>query len=470
MWGLHYNFAAFNTKGASMQQDEENLSRRDLLKVLGASGIALGGVGLSTPTKAEAKSDKAPNIAIIGAGLGGISLSAKLVKELPNAKIKLFDADPILYYQPGFTLIAAGIYNKKDTEYNKKDLIDSKVEWIQENVSAVNPNANNLTTTSGQVYPYDYLVIGTGTINQFEKYQGLTEEFVNDPNTNVTSIYTPDGAVKAQSMMKKAVKEGGKVIFAEPNTPIKCGGANKKINFLLDDLGTTNNTRQKIDMSLYTGGGAMLSSPTHAKMIEQFFIERKMSYFMRNLLVEVDTARNIAVFEKLMPYTENGVQKVAKERFEKPYDYLFVIPPMKTADFITEAGLAITKGHTAGNWVDVDSYTLQHKKYPNIFAIGDCAGIPKGKTGASIRKQYPVIAENLIAHLNNQPLKAKFSGYTACPLLTRYGKAVMVEFDYEGTAPSMPCFGATRESWLNWFVKVYLMKPMVMSGMIHARV
>lgn len=449
-------------------ENKTKLNRRDLLKIMGISTIAVG-AGVSAPTQAKAAPTHAPNIAIIGAGLGGISLSAKLVDDLPNAKITLFDADSTLYYQPGFTLIAAGIYQKSDTAYDKKDLIDSKVQWVKENVASVNPDSNTLVTTSGQEHSYDYLVIATGTTNMFEKYKGLSEEYINDPKTNVTSIYTADGAVKAQGMLKKILKDGGKVIFAEPNTPIKCGGANKKVNFLLEDAATTQGARSKIDMLLCTGGGEMLSSPTHAKMIEQFFIERKMPYNKQHLLAEVDTERNIAYFDKLMPYTENGEKKVAKERIEKPYDYLIVIPPMKTADFITEAGLAITKGHTAGNWVDVDQYTLQHKRYENIFAIGDCAGIPKGKTGASIRKQYPVVAANIIAHLDKKPLEAKFSGYTACPLLTRYGKAVMVEFDYEGTAPSMPCFGATRESWLNWFVKVYLMKPMVMKGMVFAK-
>lgn len=449
-------------------ENKTKMNRRDLLKLMGISTIAVG-AGVSAPTQAKASPTHAPNIAIIGAGLGGISLSAKLVDDLPNAKITLFDADSTLYYQPGFTLIAAGIYQKSDTAYDKKDLIDSKVQWVKENVASVNPDSNTLVTTSGQEHSYDYLVIATGTTNMFEKYKGLSEEYINDPKTNVTSIYTADGAVKAQGMLKKILKDGGKVIFAEPNTPIKCGGANKKVNFLLEDAATTQGARSKIDMLLCTGGGEMLSSPTHAKMIEQFFIERKMPYNKQHLLAEVDTERNIAYFDKLMPYTENGEKKVAKERIEKPYDYLIVIPPMKTADFITEAGLAITKGHTAGNWVDVDQYTLQHKRYENIFAIGDCAGIPKGKTGASIRKQYPVVAANIIAHLDKKPLEAKFSGYTACPLLTRYGKAVMVEFDYEGTAPSMPCFGATRESWLNWFVKVYLMKPMVMKGMVFAK-
>ena len=449
-------------------ENKTKMNRRDLLKLMGISTIAVG-AGVSAPTQAKAAPTHAPNIAIIGAGLGGISLSAKLVDDLPNAKITLFDADSTLYYQPGFTLIAAGIYQKSDTAYDKKDLIDSKVQWVKENVASVNPDSNTLVTTSGQEHSYDYLVIATGTTNMFEKYKGLSEEYINDPKTNVTSIYTADGAVKAQGMLKKILKDGGKVIFAEPNTPIKCGGANKKVNFLLEDAATTQGARSKIDMLLCTGGGEMLSSPTHAKMIEQFFIERKMPYNKQHLLAEVDTERNIAYFDKLMPYTENGEKKVAKERIEKPYFFLIVIPPMKTADFITEAGLAITKGHTAGNWVDVDQYTLQHKRYENIFAIGDCAGIPKGKTGASIRKQYPVVAANIIAHLDKKPLEAKFSGYTACPLLTRYGKAVMVEFDYEGTAPSMPCFGATRESWLNWFVKVYLMKPMVMKGMVFAK-
>lgn len=449
--------------------EHQTLSRRKLLKLMGASGVALATSSLVAPTPAEAKSNLAPNIAIIGAGLGGISLSAQLISDLPNAKITLFDADPMLYYQPGFTLIAAGIYDKDDVSYDKKDLINKKVQWVQENVAKLDVESKSLQTTSGAIHTYDYLIIATGTTYEFELYKGLSEEIVNDPSTNIASIYTADSAVKARDMLKKLAKNGGRAIFAEPNTPIKCGGANKKLNFLLEDLARSEGGRDKLEMHLYTGGDSMLSSPIHAKMIEQLYIERDMPYSTRHLLVEVDKERNVAIFEKLMPYRENGQDKVAKERVEVPYDYLFVIPKMKTSDFIAQAGLSISKGHTTGNWVDVDKYTLQHKKYPYIFAIGDCAGIPKGKTGASIRKQYPVVAKNLIAHLQGQNLEAKFNGYTACPLLTGYGKAVMVEFNYEGADPMLPCFGATRESWMNWFIKVYLMKPMVMQGMIYAR-
>lgn len=102
-------------------------SRRNALKILGASALLASGVGVAQ--KAQAKTSAlSPKIAIIGAGLGGITMSASLIKAMPNAKITLFDKDEDFYYQPGFTLIAAGIYNLDDVAYKKSELINKKVE------------------------------------------------------------------------------------------------------------------------------------------------------------------------------------------------------------------------------------------------------------------------------------------------------------------------------------------------------
>lgn len=447
--------------------NEIQKSRRDALKIF-TLGSALAATSITIPTQAKAASDLSPNIAIIGAGLGGITMSAHLIDIMPKANVTLYDANQTMHYEPGFTLIAAGVYTTKDTKYDKADLIHEKVKWVKQNVQSVDPNNNSLTTNDGNIYKYDYLIISTGVYYDFQSVKGLNADIIEDPNSKITSIYTPNGATKANKFIQELVKNGGNALFAEPNTPSKCGGANKKVNMLLNDLGQKNN-QKSLKTILCTGGANMLSSPLHAKMIEQIYIQRDMEYKTRHLLVEVDTINQIAKFDKLMPYTQDSIQKTAKERVEIPYDYLFVVPRMKSADFITQAGLNTSKGDVTGNWVDVDQYTLQHKKYPNIFALGDCAGVPKGKTGASIRKQYPVVGANILSHLKNEPLEAKFDGYTACPLLTRYGKAVMVEFNYKGAAPTLECMGSTRESWLNWAVKVYLMKPMVMQAMIHAK-
>lgn len=55
------------------------------------------------------------------------------------------------------------------------------------------------------------------------------------------------------------------------------------------------------------------------------------------------------------------------------------------------------------------------------------------------------------------------------PLSQDMGKAIMVEFDWDGIAPSAPAFGATRESYMSWLVKLYAFKPMVMKGMLRGR-
>lgn len=37
-------------------------------------------------------------------------------------------------------------------------------------------------------------------------------------------------------------------------------------------------------------------------------------------------------------------------------------------------------------WVDVDKETLQHKRYPNVFGIGDCTNLPTSRTAAAVGK------------------------------------------------------------------------------------
>ena len=441
-------------------------SRRNALKLITAGALVASGVGATKLSAAT--SNLSPKIAIIGAGLGGITMSASLIKAMPKAQITLFDKDENFYYQPGFTLIAAGIYTLDDVLYKKAELIDEKVKWIKQNVAQILPNDNKIIAENGENFEYDILLIATGVEYDFNAVSGLSEDDLVNESTKIATIYTPNSAVKAKKLFDEIIERGKKgeklnVLFSEQKSQNKCGGANKKINFLLDDLLQTNGLKKQVQTTLFTGGGAMLSSPIHAKMIEQFFVARDMPYHLLHQLVAVDKQKGKATFQT--SYMLNGKRVDSDEFVEREFEYLFVIPAMRAQKFISEAGLSTN----AGNWVDVDKFTLQHKGFNNIFAVGDCAGAPKGKTGASIRKQYPVITQNIIAHLQGEPLEAKFSGYTACPLLTRYGKAVMVEFDYKGVAPTLECFGATRESYLNWALKVYAMKAMVMKGMIYAR-
>jgi sulfide:quinone oxidoreductase len=111
----------------------------------------------------------------------------------------------------------------------------------------------------------------------------------------------------------------------------------------------------------------------------------------------------------------------------------------------------------AAGWVDVDKHTLQHVKYANIFSLGDASGLPTSKTGAAIRRQAPVLVENLLAAISNQSLTAKYNGYTSCPLVTGYGKLVLAEFDYDGKPQETFPFDQSKERWSMYILKRYIL-------------
>lgn len=154
------------------------------------------------------------------------------------------------------------------------------------------------------------------------------------------------------------------------------------------------------------------------------------------------------------------------DRVEQKFDMIHVTPPQSAPDFIKDSPLAVPLDPSVplvdeqGNpcipsslprsanyfgWIDVDKHTLQHLRYPNIFSLGDVANLPTAKTGAAIRKQMPVVVENLFSYMNGKPLTGNYNGYSSCPLITGYGKIVMAEFDHTlspaGDLPLRPVQG-----------------------------
>ena len=94
--------------------------------------------------------------------------------------------------------------------------------------------------------------------------------------------------------------------------------------------------------------------------------------------------------------------------------------------------------------------------YSNVFGLGDAGSSPNSKTGAAIRKQAPVVADNIDAFLKNQPLRAKYNGYGSCPIVTSSHAMLLAEFDYDlNLTPSVPLLDATKPHRAYWYLKKY---------------
>lgn len=78
--------------------------------------------------------------------------------------------------------------------------------------------------------------------------------------------------------------------------------------------------------------------------------------------------------------------------------------------------------------MEVDRDNLRHKRCPNVFAVGDIAGVPKGKMAASVKWQVPVAVDRLVADIAG---KRSIEVYTSCPMITRLEQSMLIEFDHQ---------------------------------------
>ncbi|MBN2823914.1 MAG: NAD(P)/FAD-dependent oxidoreductase [Campylobacterales bacterium] len=465
----------------------EGISRRDAMKLFGVGGAAAMLAG-GTTTELKASSAKA-KIVIVGGGLAGLSTAARLTNTLENPDITVIEpCEQSVSYQPGQTLVAAGVYTNDDIYYKTADYVPNGVTMVNEKAVEFDPDNNTVTTASGKKIGYDYLVIAAGLKLAFDKIEGLgiTQTITSRGDDSavknvigkngITSIYYGQGATDTWTAMQKFVEEaksGKKVtgIFTDPATPIKCGGAPKKIMYLTDARLREAGARENADLTFYPNGGAMFGVPEYHNAIQRQFEARDMKWNYRHNLVAVDPAKKIATFNKF--WLEKGAwdadleeySEVPKsEKVEVPFDFLHITPPMIAAEEIGNSPVGSDKG-----WVPVNQETLQHVKYPNVFALGDIAAVPMGKTGGSARKQYKVVVDNIVASMEGKPLTSKYDGYTVCPLITGLGTVMLAEFNWTAKPTSSFPLDPTQERWIWWLLKVYALKPMTQMGMLSGK-
>ena len=147
-----------------------------------------------------------------------------------------------------------------------------------------------------------------------------------------------------------------------------------------------------------------------------------------------------------------------------PYALLHVTPPMAAPQVVAESPLAAASG-----FVEVDQYSLQHKRFANVFSLGDGSSLPTSRTGAAIRKQAPVLVQNLLSLREGSALTARYDGYASCPLVTGYGKLVLAEFDYDGKPQESFPFDQSKERYSMYAMKAYALPELYWNGMLRGR-
>lgn len=401
------------------------------------------------------------SVLIVGAGTGGIMTAAQLRRARPNLDVAIIDPAEWHAYQAAWTLVGAGTYDFDKTRRRTSALIPKGVDWIQDRVVSVDPEAHRVETHSAGGYSYDYLVLSPGIQMDIDGLPGLREALATD---RVCSNYTDPK--KTWEVIQRF--SGGQAVFTQAPTPIKCGGGPQKIAYLAEEAFERRGIRQQSAVVLALPGSVIFGVPDFAKTLSEV-VERKHIHFAPHFsLSRIDSDQRLLHFRWTGapgtvpdPPTQGARFEVSAsgEEVFMPYDMVHLAPPQRAPDFIRTGTLAAQSGPFAG-WLEVDTGTLKHTRWPRIFGLGDAAGLPTAKTGAAIRKQVPVLVENLLSELDGKgPGKAIYEGYSSCPFVTGYGKMVLAEFKYANERDSDPLlsriFDTTQELWPMWLLKKY---------------
>lgn len=381
---------------------------------------------------------------VIGGGTAGITVAARLGRALDDADVAVIEPSLDHYYQPLWTLVGAGVFPKERSRRPEASVMPREATWIREAATAVDPDEQVVTLESGQHVGYDYLVVAPGLQIDWDGVEGLEEHLGKD---GICSIYAYEQAERTWEMMRAF--EGGAALFTSPATPIKCGGAPQKIMYLADDLWRKTGVREGSTIQFVTAGSQIFGVPGFRETLQEVVRRKGIQPRFGHDLIELRPDEKEAVFR----VTEgNGAREEVLA-----YDLIHVTPPMSAPDFIKAGPLAYQEGPMEG-WLEVDKYTLQHLRYPNVFGLGDVAGLPTAKTGAAVRKQAPTVVHNLRQVMEQGELRAPklYDGYSSCPLVTGYGKMVLAEFDYDNNpAPSIPFIDTTKEHYSMYLLKKY---------------
>ncbi|MCA9593325.1 MAG: NAD(P)/FAD-dependent oxidoreductase [Myxococcales bacterium] len=389
------------------------------------------------------------SILIVGGGAGGISVAARLMNQPNPPDVALIEPSKRHYYQPLWTLVGAGVFDKETTARPQEDYVPDGVKWLQTKVKEFLPDENAVVTEDGERHSYDQLVVAVGMQLNWSQVEGLEGNVGKNGIVSNYSFRTVDSTWEVLRSFK-----GGNAIFTFPATPIKCAGAPQKIMYLADDILRRNGVREKSKVIYAAASAGIFGVQKYARALNKIVERREIETHFRHDLVAIDAKKKTATFRHLD----------SDKTLSLDYEVIHVVPPQSAPDVVKKSKLANAEG-----WVEVHKHTLQHVRYPNVFALGDASSLPTSRTGAAVRKQAPVLTENLLSFRSKQKLAASYDGYASCPLITGFGKLILAEFDYDGKPAETFPFDQAQERYSMYALKAYGLPEAYWNGMLRGR-
>ncbi|MFB4353372.1 FAD/NAD(P)-binding oxidoreductase [Microbacterium sp. LS_15] len=351
-------------------------------------------------------------VVVIGGGNAGVSIAARL-RRRGVADVTIIEPRREHVYAPLQSHIAGGVADRREVVRPQADVTPRGVVWVPERVVSVRPGEKSVELSSGRRIAYGQLIIAAGIEQRWDAIPGLQEA---STGAAVVSNYTLDLADAASRALREL--DSGTVVFTQAAEPASCAGVAQKPLYLACDRWRRRGVLDRIRVVFVTPESA------------PFSIGEVASELHRSLdAYGVETIYDAEVVDVRSHASELDVV-VGGQKTTIGYDVLHAAPPQAAAAWIAESGLQGNDG-----FVDVDRETLRHRRWEDIWALGDVASVTPVRSGGAIRKQAKVIADAL----TRPHRRRSYDGYSETPFTVTARTAVFAEFDRLGRLqPSIP--------------------------------
>ncbi|MCH0561817.1 MULTISPECIES: NAD(P)/FAD-dependent oxidoreductase [unclassified Streptomyces] len=349
------------------------------------------------------------HIVILGGGTAGTMTANRLCRTYGRreCRITVVDQDDDHLYQPGLLFVPFGLAQPDHLVRPRPRQLDAAADYKQARIERVDLDARTVHLAGGIRLPYDVLVVATGARLLPEETEGLTGPGWGE---KVFTFYDLPGAVGLHQALERF--EGGRLVIDVADLPLKCPVAPLEFAFLADWYLQRRGIRDRVELTYATPLDAAFTKPVAAKALGGLLKEKGVDLVTEFTLGEVDGERG-----RLVSYDEREV----------PFDLAVVVPLHGGAEYVEHSeGLGDELG-----FVPVDPHTLQLPGRPEVFAIGDAAGLPASKAGSVAHFEGEVLVHNIARHLAGQPLDASFDGHANCFVETGFHKALLIDFNYD---------------------------------------
>ncbi len=337
-------------------------------------------------------------ILILGAGFGGLELSTMLSEALGDAiEVTLVDKNDSFYFGFSKLDVMFGRTTRDAVLLPYKKFLKPGVRFLQETITCVDPVAKRVTTDRG-THEADFVVIALGADYDLAATPGLAE---------ATEFYTLAGATRLGEMLKTFTQ--GHVLIAVGGAPFKCPPAPSEAALMMHDYLTTRGIRSACEITLILPLETPVPpSPETSRALLAAFAERNITFVADREMRLVDNQRRVVTFDD------------GREFF---YDLLLGVPAIRAPKMLEASGM------TENGYVTVKPKTLE-TRFPDVYAIGDCAKQGTPKAGVFAEGAARAVAKALIARLRNEQVPVTHQGTGSCYIEFGAGRIGRVDVDF----------------------------------------